>query len=813
MKKILGVIIILMLLFSVNTLAYKANETTKNNNRFFKDIEEKNNKLTIKLVGNRETNNEMKDDDELFKSNLEERGIKLYTSSYVNNFNNQGCFILNSPGFQQKILESYTLYIPENELKSDSENTVIFKDDENENNVIISSSDTTSPPWDDNWHDTYTHSDCGPPQCLQFSQASSDEYEGNGYVEAARGKSGDTNCKSWFGFQGHWECPSTGEWDVIFQITYSGTVSARNIPSLIGDSSMEIGCKVVYHMDTLETKETILWYRDTWEYTGSWGFGDTIGLIYDDVTLTGGFIYNFTVEFQLWINITVTGYERIHGSIGLDAGSFDEAMFPLVPKPDLYINEYTLWTYPSPGLFWPGDTVKLLGNVMNIGVASAESFTVGVKFDDNLIETIYVNELPPLHYIELTVENYMWPDDTEWHKITWIADYNDEIDELYGDNNEGDIWIRARKKPDMTITKAWATNIDLEEVDENIYIGQPIIFWANISNLGDIATPFWITMYMDDEIFAEGAIPGWGSNSYGWVYTDPAWNWEGGEHEIRWLVDSYNDLDESNENNNNRTKVIGPPEFNPDLKIGEKWSEPENFNFKPGDDVHIFAEVLNNGNSHTGSFKIGIKVDNQPPQKMQIEPGIPPSGKITLDVKFTDGWPDYHCHTFTFISDIDNEVTEKDENNNEGEITVCPGPHLDCEGELRWSNVQAKEEVTGSFKVKNIGGEGSKLDWKISSYPSWGTWSFDPSNGNDLTGEKTVKVTVTAPNSRGKTYTGKIIVVNKEDDNNRDEVTVELRTSRTRMIKYLPCLFHQLSEKHLPIFKLVEKYIIGWGLK
>ncbi|MDH7507343.1 MAG: aryl-sulfate sulfotransferase, partial [Candidatus Thermoplasmatota archaeon] len=51
-------------------------------------------------------------------------------------------------------------------------------------------------------------------------------------------------------------------------------------------------------------------------------------------------------------------------------------------------------------------------------------------------------------------------------------------------------------------------------------------------------------------------------------------------------------------------------------------------------------------------------------------------------------------------------------------------PDLDCDGNLIWTNVLCKSIVNGSFSIKNIGGNASVLNWKIESYPSWGTWSF-----------------------------------------------------------------------------------------
>ncbi|MCK4364610.1 MAG: VCBS repeat-containing protein [Thermoplasmatales archaeon] len=91
---------------------------------------------------------------------------------------------------------------------------------------------------------------------------------------------------------------------------------------------------------------------------------------------------------------------------------------------------------------------------------------------------------------------------------------------------------------------------------------------------------------------------------------------------------------------------------------------------------------------------------------------------------------------------------------------------LDCDGSLSWTNVTPGETVVGSFEVSNIGDPGLELDWEIDSYPDWGTWTFDPQSGEDLTpedGSITVNVEVIAPNEGYNEFLGEIKVVNQDD--------------------------------------------------
>ncbi|MEF8878829.1 MAG: C1 family peptidase, partial [Candidatus Thermoplasmatota archaeon] len=88
---------------------------------------------------------------------------------------------------------------------------------------------------------------------------------------------------------------------------------------------------------------------------------------------------------------------------------------------------------------------------------------------------------------------------------------------------------------------------------------------------------------------------------------------------------------------------------------------------------------------------------------------------------------------------------------------------LDAEGSLNWNSVDPGDTVSDSFKVMNVGESGSELHWMIAEHPDWGTWSFSPSFGTDLTpedGKLTVDVTVNAPDEEDKDFSGEVKVVN-----------------------------------------------------
>ena len=105
-------------------------------------------------------------------------------------------------------------------------------------------------------------------------------------------------------------------------------------------------------------------------------------------------------------------------------------------------------------------------------------------------------------------------------------------------------------------------------------------------------------------------------------------------------------------------------------------------------------------------------------------------------------------------------------------------PDLNCEGSLNWPSVKPGATVTDSFTVENIGEPNSELDWEVVEWPTWGTWTFTPISGDDLTpedGPVTVQVTVVAPSEKNE-FNGLVKVVNKHNPGDFEEIVVYMKT-------------------------------------
>jgi hypothetical protein len=112
-------------------------------------------------------------------------------------------------------------------------------------------------------------------------------------------------------------------------------------------------------------------------------------------------------------------------------------------------------------------------------------------------------------------------------------------------------------------------------------------------------------------------------------------------------------------------------------------------------------------------------------------------------------------------------------------------PNLDCSGSLSWTNVKPGATINGSFQLQNIGASNTALDWRVVSFPDWGTWSFTPVSGEGVTpedGQVTVQVSVVAPNKKNSGFQGNLRIVNQENSSDFDLVSVSLKTRVSRGI-------------------------------
>jgi PKD repeat protein len=137
--------------------------------------------------------------------------------------------------------------------------------------------------------------------------------------------------------------------------------------------------------------------------------------------------------------------------------------------------------------------------------------------------------------------------------------------------------------------------------------------------------------------------------------------------------------------------------------------------------------------------------------------------------------------------------------------TIGPGPHLFCFGTINWTRVKPGSTVSGNFSVYNLGGGGTKLDWNITNWPSWGEWSFDPDGGHNLEpgNPVTVEVVVIAPDEKNEEFSGEIKIENKNNTNESCTIDIKLVTPKNKSFNFNFILLKRLLYR----FPILQKIL------
>lgn len=165
-----------------------------------------------------------------------------------------------------------------------------------------------------------------------------------------------------------------------------------------------------------------------------------------------------------------------------------------------------------------------------------------------------------------------------------------------------------------------------------------------------------------------------------------------------------------------------------------------------------------------------------------------------------DGWyllPEEIPYELTVIEGVIVNITDN-----------YDGSDLKGNGALNWYNVKRGSTVTDNFTIENIGAPSSGIDWEVVSWPSWGTWTFTPSSGDNLQpedGPVTIEVSVIVPKNRNTHLSGHITIASR--DNPKDFCLIHVSCATPRNFGD-GSLFLRFFQQHPHIFPII-RHLLG----
>lgn len=356
-----------------------------------------------------------------------------------------------------------------------------------------------------------------------------------------------------------------------------------------------------------------------------------------------------------------------------------------VAKPDLVVTDIVL----SPSMPGVGDG-KLTATIKNIGDEGTgifvnidiDMYLDGQKCDSGIIVAGLGKGSSATE--ETTSCN---PTTPGVHKIKFVVDTTSEVSESNENNNS------------LEKSFTW-TGPDLVFLDLKLEPGTPSVgdgkLIATIQNQGPVGTDLLlnidVTMYLDGQKCDEGiVIAGLGAGSTAKEETTSCNPSTPGPHVVQFVVDSTQEVAETNENNNTIEKTFVWTA--PDLVVTQIVVEPDPP--EPDQGVKFIATFENKGPVDTECVTINLTYHldgaQEPCDDGWIVCGLG-AGKKTTDETTSCVPSGEGEHTLTVKVDTDNDVAELDEANNTlkktfsfvvcGKKELCNGKDDNCDGQI-----------------------------------------------------------------------------------------------------------------------------------
>ncbi len=315
-------------------------------------------------------------------------------------------------------------------------------------------------------------------------------------------------------------------------------------------------------------------------------------------------------------------------------------------SPDLTVDAIT-WSPDPPNI---GEMTGFTVTIKNQGDASADSSRIAFFIDDDYSDFATI---PAIDAGKTCSYTFNWRAKGGDHIVKAIADSDQTVAESNENNNEK-TYAFSVLAPDLIIDSiTWSP--------DKPSIGQQMTFFVTVKNTGNKKAGLsWVDFLIDGASRGqrEGQALDPGANytiSYPWI-AQPA------QHILQASADVLNQVVESNESNNDLTKIYctTPPDLTVDSITYAPTDRTETSN------VTMLVTVKNQGEGAAPGSWLSYYIDDKFITSVYIDtlaPGATATGNYTWQAG-----PD--SHVFKAVIDADDIIFESDESNNTKSITI-----------------------------------------------------------------------------------------------------------------------------------------------
>lgn len=286
---------------------------------------------------------------------------------------------------------------------------------------------------------------------------------------------------------------------------------------------------------------------------------------------------------------------------------------------------------------------------------------------------------------------------------TELGEYNVtlRVTDDEGRNDTDTVKITVVPNVDLIVSNVTFTPTEIND-------GDIVIFNATVENIGTEAftDDFYVRFEIDGIYIGSKRVAGMAAGSS--VEVAQSWVAYAGNHTVTAIVDYYNEIMESNESNNELSRVLPEILFSDLTVTALTWSPPTDI--RHGDTVTFTATVENIGLGITSrDFYVRFEIDGiyiGSKRVVGIEAGS--------SVEVAQSWVAYAgSHNVTAIVDYSDEITESNETNNKILRTLPEVPFPDLTiTDVSWlpiGDISDGDMVTFEATVENIG-DGATLE-------------------------------------------------------------------------------------------------------